>query len=197
MIHANDEQRTSNADGRDDHPCEEGGQMGMPLLEQTHGGDAYWPEIGEEGFITPACDCCFDPNGRCGDSIHVATMARCEASEEIQETMSDDILDRARTVCKDRGEDYGDPTTDFTKIARLWDVVFRTEKPITPEQVALAMILLKVARITQNPDFYHADSVLDVAGYANCLEKVASDRGSDETVTLEEMKDAFPGEDLF
>jgi hypothetical protein len=171
--------------------------MGMPILEQTHGGDAYWPEIGEEGFITPACDCCFEPNGGCGDAIDVATMVGCEASEEIQEPMNEDILDRARTVCKDRGEHYGDPTTDFTKIAHLWDVVFESEYPIQPEQVALAMILVKIARITQNHNYYHADSVLDILGYANCLEKVAKARGSDETVSLEDMKEMLPGEDLF
>ena len=153
----------------------------MPLLEQTHGGDAYWPEIGEEGFVTAACDCCFDPNGGCGDSIHVATMARCEASEEIQETMSDDILDRARKVCEARGKHYGDPSVDFMKIAHLWEMVFDGQRPITEEQVALAMILLKVARITQSPSCYHADSVLDIIGYAYCLEKVANDRSNEPT----------------
>lgn len=159
----------------------------MPILESTHGGDAYWPEIGEEGFVTPACDCCFDPNGGCGNSIEMATVARRETTENIQETMTDDILNKARTVCEDRGEHYGDPFTDFSKIAHLWDVVLDCEHPITPEQVALCMILVKVARITQNHNFYHADSVLDVIGYANCLEKVANHHKSEES----------PGEDLF
>ena len=87
--------------------------------------------------------------------------------------MIEDILDEARQTCRERGEDYGDPLSDFTKIAHLWDIIFKESAPIKPQQVALAMILLKIARITQNPEYYHRDSVLDIIGYANCLDKVA------------------------
>ena len=121
--------------------------------------------------------------------------------------MSEDILDKARRICEARGEHYGDPYVDFMKIAHLWDLVFDTDLPISPQQVALAMILLKIARITQNPGHYHKDSILDVIGYAFCLEKVATESGhfhthsseeddeDDETVTLDEMKDALAEED--
>ena len=164
---------TSDATRCNDNHLQDGGPMGTEALEPTHGGEPYWPEIGPQGFVTPACDCSFDPTGGCGTSIHVATVAGCTTSEENEEAMNNDILDEARRVCSERGEDYGDPFSDFTNVAHLWDVVFKESAPIKPQQVALAMQLLKIARITQNKDFYHYDSVLDTIGYAACLEEVA------------------------
>jgi hypothetical protein len=108
----------------------------------------------------------------------MASMARGSTSKKGKEEMMD-ILEEARDTCVDRGLDYGHPMTDFTKIAKLWDVIFQDNArmdghaPIKPEQVALAMIAVKIARICQNPDYYHRDSVVDIAGYAACLERIA------------------------
>ena len=173
--------------GRDDCLDPEGRQVGLPLQECRNGGDADWPEVSERGFTPFPCDCLLDPDGGCGTTIEMATMAGSEAEEENEETMKHmDILDEARETCEKRGQDYGHPIVDFTKIARTWDVLFAGQEPgacITPEQVALAMILLKVARITQNEDYYHRDSVLDIIGYAHCLEKchqAQEDEGGEE-----------------
>jgi hypothetical protein len=41
---------------------------------------------------------------------------------------------------------------------------------VTPAQVALCLIDLKLARLTRDPS--HLDSIADVAGYAACLREV-------------------------
>jgi hypothetical protein len=42
--------------------------------------------------------------------------------------------------------------------------------PVTPAQVALCLIDLKLARLAHDPS--HGDSLTDVAGYAACLEEI-------------------------
>jgi hypothetical protein len=93
-----------------------------------------------------------------------------------------DILDEARKVCEERGDDYGHPYTDFSRVAKFWDVLFEGNATMTghalikPEQVAIAMILLKIVRICQSPNCDHKDSRLDLIGYALCLDEVIQER---------------------
>ena len=74
------------------------------------------------------------------------------------------------------------PFNDFSRVARFWDVLFESNATMTghacikPEQVAIAMILLKVVRICQSPNFDHKDSRLDLIGYALCLDEVIQER---------------------
>lgn len=77
-------------------------------------------------------------------------------------------------MTKDRATTYEEPEDSFRNIARLWDAyrVAKKDPVITSADVANMMILLKVARLTNNPSHY--DSALDVAGYAACLADVAS-----------------------
>jgi hypothetical protein len=85
------------------------------------------------------------------------------------------ILEEAITVVtKDRNSTYEEPEDSFKNIARLWNAYLAAKRDpeITSADVANMMILLKVARLTNNPSHY--DSALDVAGYAACLADVAS-----------------------
>ena len=61
----------------------------------------------------------------------------------------------------DREHEYGTPQVNFARIAALWAPVFGHE--VTPAQVALALLQLKVARLIHTPE--HADSWVDAAGY--------------------------------
>lgn len=72
-------------------------------------------------------------------------------------------------ITVDRNLDYGDPYTDFARIGRLWTVQFG--HVFRPEDVAQAMILMKVARLAHNST--HRDSWVDIAGYAGCGFEVA------------------------
>ena len=44
---------TTDATRCNDNHLQDGGPMGTEVLEPTHGGEPYWPEIGPKGFVTP------------------------------------------------------------------------------------------------------------------------------------------------
>lgn len=71
----------------------------------------------------------------------------------------------------DRQKDYGDPLTNFTRISRLWSVLLETE--VSPEQVAMCMIAVKMARSMNK--LTH-DSLTDIAGYAGVIELIQGAR---------------------
>jgi hypothetical protein len=61
----------------------------------------------------------------------------------------------------DRAKDYGVAETNFNRIAALWQPILGVS--ITPEQVALSLAALKIARLIQSPA--HIDSWVDACGY--------------------------------
>ena len=67
-------------------------------------------------------------------------------------------------VCKDRENTYGIPEDNFKLIADLWSTYTGTK--ISPRDVAVMMILLKVARVRTGTN--HSDNFVDIAGYAAC-----------------------------
>lgn len=71
-----------------------------------------------------------------------------------------------------RAQDYGDARENHQRIADLWNVYLQNEPgdEVSPEDVAVMMILLKIARFMENG--YHHDTVVDIAGYAGVLEKM-------------------------
>lgn len=80
-----------------------------------------------------------------------------------------DILQTAQDAVKERGKDYGDVYVNHKRIADQWAVTLGV--PVEPEQVAIMMVQLKLARLMETPA--HEDSWIDVAGYAwtgsNCI----------------------------
>ncbi len=68
----------------------------------------------------------------------------------------------------DRGDDYGHPYHDFSRTAGAWNALFGWDA--TPEQVAMAMIIVKLSRLTNDPT--KRDSIVDVAGYAETFDMV-------------------------
>lgn len=82
-------------------------------------------------------------------------------SAEDREAM---LKEAITVVTQDRNREYGGPEDSFGLIANYWTVLFGIH--ITPVQVALALDLLKTARLQANP--YHRDSWVDKAGYAAC-----------------------------
>ena len=70
----------------------------------------------------------------------------------------------AKAVLTDRNAAYGEPEDCFGLIAALWSRY--TERDISSADVAVMMILLKLARVEGNPR--HTDSWVDIAGYAAC-----------------------------
>lgn len=90
------------------------------------------------------------------------------------------ILTQAETLVNgDRNRQYGDPKSDFRKIAALWEVYLNGTHErhmeeglpadyisIQPHDVAVLMILLKVSRLSWSPE--KEDSWADAAGYVAC-----------------------------
>lgn len=71
-------------------------------------------------------------------------------------------------VGKDRQATHGRPEDSFTRIARMWSAYLDIE--VQPHDVAALMVLLKLARIRENPT--HDDNWIDLAGYAACGSEV-------------------------
>lgn len=79
------------------------------------------------------------------------------------------FLDHAAGVVSRRRHEYGEPTDLFEQIAKRWSLTLGT--PVSPAQVALCLIDLKLARLAGNP--HHLDSQVDIAGYAACLQELS------------------------
>lgn len=78
------------------------------------------------------------------------------------------MLRRAAAVVDARRGLYGEPRHAMEAIAKRWSITLG--HPVTPAQVALCLLDLKLARLARDPR--HADSILDVAGYAAVLAEV-------------------------
>jgi Domain of unknown function (DUF6378) len=86
-------------------------------------------------------------------------------------TTAQQLLEQAARIVRDRRHAYGQPTDLFERVAVRWSQVLGTK--VTPAQIVMCLIDLKVARLTHDPK--HLDSITDVAGYAGCLAELTSD----------------------
>ena len=60
----------------------------------------------------------------------------------------------------DRQDSYGTPYLNHTRIANLWSAYLETE--ITPEQVAICQVLVKISRSMES---FKEDNFIDGAAY--------------------------------
>ena len=98
--------------------------------------------------------------------------------------IGEDMLRRAATlVGGQRAKDYGDVTENHERIANLWNYWLSTSPgtvgskfgKITAYDVAIMMVLLKVARLMHTQG--HGDSHVDIAGYAAIAEEIWANKG--------------------
>jgi hypothetical protein len=82
----------------------------------------------------------------------------------------DVTLEANRIVNGHRRQEYGHPFDNFTRIGRMWGIVLNLPEPITPYQVGMCMIALKLCREINAPT---RDGRVDIAGYAETLEVVS------------------------
>jgi hypothetical protein len=78
------------------------------------------------------------------------------------------VLEEAATVVAERAAAYGPPAESMAAIAERWSVTLG--RPVTPAQVTLYMIDLKLARLCHDPEY--RDGVIDIIGYAALLPEV-------------------------
>jgi hypothetical protein len=81
------------------------------------------------------------------------------------------LREAATIIAGDRDVQYGGPEENFTRIAKIWSVIVGVE--ISPEDVAMMMVGLKVARYASKSGF-QPDTWIDIAGYAGCGYEVGS-----------------------
>lgn len=83
-----------------------------------------------------------------------------------------EVLNAAAQAVADRGLNYGSPEDNFLRIARLWNAHLRNKGllaysyGVDETDVALMLAAVKMARLAN--DASHADSWIDIAGYAAC-----------------------------
>ena len=84
------------------------------------------------------------------------------------------VLETANSlIYGDRQKSYGSAAKNFTDIGVGWANILGV--PVSAEQVGIMMIWLKCFRISagiSRGEKVHKDSVIDIAGYAGCLEKI-------------------------
>ena len=78
------------------------------------------------------------------------------------------MLKHAATVIAERRKAYGEPRANMEAVAKRWSITLGYT--VTPAQVVLCMIDLKLARLGYDPK--HHDSAVDVLGYAALLPEV-------------------------
>ena len=98
---------------------------------------------------------------------------------------ADILTTAAGMVSGERAKQHGDKAINFANIAALWNEFLSRRRtasaPLTSADVALMMVLFKVAR-TQTGQF-NIDNALDIAGYSAIFGELSS-----ETVGEEEIR---------
>ena len=78
------------------------------------------------------------------------------------------ILEHTADVVDARRKAYGPPGEIMAAIAARWSLTLGVH--VTPAQVTLCMIDLKLARLVHDPEYL--DGVVDVMGYAALLPEI-------------------------
>ena len=78
------------------------------------------------------------------------------------------LLELATSVLDTRGQSYAPADIAFEAVAARWSITLG--RPVTPAEVVLCMIDLKLVRLTHDPS--HLDSIIDVIGYAALMPEV-------------------------
>ena len=78
------------------------------------------------------------------------------------------FLKHVANVIAERSTQYGDAGSNMAVIAARWSATLGRE--ITPAQVVLCLLDLKLARLAYDPT--HEDSAVDVCGYAALLREL-------------------------
>jgi hypothetical protein len=81
---------------------------------------------------------------------------------------SEQMLQQAAAIITKRGAAYGDAADSMCAVAARWSITLGCT--VTPAQVVLCLIDLKLVRLTHDPR--HRDSAVDVIGYAALLPEV-------------------------
>jgi hypothetical protein len=92
--------------------------------------------------------------------------------EDSLHDRNETILEEAqRLITGERNHTYDHPLDNFERIAAIWSVVLGIK--VTPEQVGLCMVGVKLAREAYMPK---RDNLVDGAGYFGTVQMVRDER---------------------
>ena len=145
--------------GRDNGTCK---ITGIPQSWDSDFGDDHSAGTGKKGGNR------WDEIGKAVDSIFGTPTGTPTDTPTETDTPTDtpttraEILDAAKKIVTgDREKQYGKPEDNFAVIAEFWTTYIG--HPISSEDVAIMMALLKIARIRSGN--YKTDSFIDGVGY--------------------------------
>ena len=87
----------------------------------------------------------------------------------IDPTLAEEAVE---AVTGARQRDYAHPRVNFQRIADLWSPIFGVQ--VSPEQVAMAMIQVKISREMNR---HTRDNLVDLIGYALTLDACLAEEG--------------------
>jgi hypothetical protein len=90
-------------------------------------------------------------------------------------TKTEQLFDNAVKLIHERGSVYGHPMPQHSRIAQLWSAYLGY--PITPNQVAMAMALVKISRSVESPenDDHYKDALAYISIAKTCHEAMQDD----------------------
>ena len=98
-----------------------------------------------------------------------------QPNKELAEILPDakpNLLELANElIYGERAKAYGPYDKNAERVSLLWNT-YLNGRAIQPEDVAALLILLKLARLGEDPT--HTDTWVDIAGYAGCNGKLRS-----------------------
>ena len=92
----------------------------------------------------------------------------------MENRVSTVLTEAEKIIYGDREKTYGHPSKNLQAIAVMWATYLNSRglagvDIITAEDVAVMMVLLKAARLGNDPT--HRDSLVDICGYAALVER--------------------------
>ena len=83
-----------------------------------------------------------------------------------------EILDEAGAIRGDRGAIYGHPYINHKRIAQLWTTFLGF--PITPDQAAICMALVKISRLAETTGHRGRDGFVDACAYISLAAQLST-----------------------
>jgi len=113
--------------------------------------------------------------GECVDQIDISSPCVDELPERPAASTVSVLTEALEATSGDRRRDYDHALPNHQRIAFYWNAHLRAigvlgkNAEISPADVAMMMILLKVARQAKTPK---RDNLVDIAGYARCVAQI-------------------------
>ena len=101
-------------------------------------------------------------------TVETESSVRSVRTEGNRPAKGERLLRDALAVITGRRKQYGEASVLHDQVASRWSITLG--QPVTPAQVVLCLIDLKLSRLAANPR--HRDSAIDVAGYVALLEEL-------------------------